>query len=211
MKAYAFQSQPHVDLVVRVFTQANGKPADVVKLVVLEEADWKVCQAVFEPWLRSSEQRLPATLPPPSAGRSRWDELRRDVETGKLTLALFAPRGVGDTAWTADEKRWNLIRRRFMLLGQTLDGMRVWDIRRAMQAMDVMPETQGKRRVVAASGVMGVNALYAAMFEPGDYRLELKQLPGSHRESPDYLNVLQVLDIPRALQLVRERMEIDLQ
>ena len=53
-------------------------------------------------------------------------------------IAFFAPRGVGLTAWSGGEKRLTKIRRRFMLLGQTLDGMRVWDIRRAIQVIQLV-------------------------------------------------------------------------
>jgi hypothetical protein len=46
---------------------------------------------------------------------------------------------VGLTAWSGGETRLTKIRRRFMLLGQTLDGMRVWDIRCAVQALHSVP------------------------------------------------------------------------
>jgi hypothetical protein len=55
---------------------------------------------------------------------------------------------------------------------------------------------------------MGVNALYAALFEPNVRRLELEQLPKSHMAGADYLNVLKVLDIPQALQMAAERVEV---
>ena len=63
----------------------------------------------------------------------------------ELSLAWFAPRGVGLTAWTGDEKRQTKIRRRFQLLGQTLDGMRVWDIRRAIQTIHFTREGDAAR------------------------------------------------------------------
>ena len=45
---------------------------------------------------------------------------------------------------------------------------------------------------------MAANTLYASLFEPDIQRLDLHDLPGSHREGPDYLNVLRFLDIPQA-------------
>jgi hypothetical protein len=54
---------------------------------------------------------------------------------------------------------------------------------------------------------MGVNALYAALFEPAIRDLELSDLPNSHAAGPDYLNVLQLLDIPQALALAGERVK----
>jgi hypothetical protein len=144
---------------------------------------------------------------PNASGLAEW---KRQLEFGRATLAFVAPRGVGLTAWTGDEKKRTQIRRRFMLLGQTLDGMRVWDIRRAIKTVHWVRE---KKTVpfwfeLHASGGMGVNALSAALFEPGVRRLELTQLPKSHRDGPDYLNVLKLLDIPQALELAADRAEV---
>jgi hypothetical protein len=134
-------------------------------------------------------------------------ELDKDPRSA---IVWVAPRGVGPTAWTTDPKKQTQIRRRFALLGQTLDGMRVWDVRRAIQAarsvagLEQAPITlQGEGR---AAGV----ALYAALFEPGVARLDLIKLPPTHRQAPDLLNVLQVLDIPQTVAMVAERSELSI-
>jgi hypothetical protein len=93
-----------------------------------------------------------------------------------------------------------------MLLGQTLDSMQVWDIRRACQAVR---ELRGKRVptpiALEGTGPMAVNAVYASLFEPGIDRLVLQSPPRTHRDGPDYLNVLRVLDIPQAVAMAAER------
>lgn len=48
---------------------------------------------------------------------------------------------------------------------------------------------------------MGVNALYAALFDQGVASSNLVELPESHSNGPDYLNVLRLLDIPAAMQV----------
>jgi hypothetical protein len=58
---------------------------------------------------------------------------------------------------------------------------------------------------------MACNALYASLFEPGIHRLALGRLPRSHRDGPDYLNVLKVIDIPQALAMAVERGQVTLQ
>jgi hypothetical protein len=85
-----------------------------------------------------------------------------------------------------------------MLIGQTLDSMRVWDIRRALEALGNTPV------VIEAKGDLGVDALYASLFETNVAGLELRQIPSSHREGPDYLNVLRVMDIPEAMAMAAE-------
>src|SRR5262249_23016242 len=122
--------------------------------------------------------------------------------------AWFAPRGIGLSAWNANERQQIQLRRRFMLLGETLDSMRVWDIRRAVQALRATEPFRGAEIVVDAKGEMGVNALYAAVFERGLSRVELTDIPLSHRSGPDYLNVLRFLDIPQAVAMAAENTSI---
>ena len=55
---------------------------------------------------------------------------------------------------------------------------------------------------LAASGPMGVNALYASLFEASVRHVELNALPTSHLEGPDYLGVLRLTDIPQVLEAV---------
>jgi dienelactone hydrolase len=140
----------------------------------------------------------------------RFDEWQRFLQTNKVLLAYVAPRGVGLTAWTRDSRKQTHLRRRFMLLGQTLDGMRVWDIRRAFQAVRSVRGFGDKPIVLRASGAMGVNALYASLFEPHLAGLDLWELPASHAQDPDYLNVLRVFDLPQAAAMAAERTAVRL-
>ena len=78
---------------------------------------------------------------------------------------------------SGDAKAAAQVRRRYMLLGQTLDSMRVWDIRCAARALAALPEFKGTPLHLRAKGQMGVNAAYAALFEPDIQKLELEALP----------------------------------
>jgi hypothetical protein len=130
------------------------------------------------------------------------------LKSSNASLAWFAPRGVGLTALAGDDKALTKIRRRFMLLGQTLDGMRVWDIRRAVQMIHFVREADVANVELHASGKMGVNALYAAVFEPSVKRLTLDALPPSHAEGPDYLGVLRVIDVPQVSGILGTRVQV---
>ena len=141
------------------------------------------------------------------ADESAVRKLREELKSGKM-LAFIAPRGVGPTAWSTNSKDRILVRRRFMLLGQTLDGMRVWDIRRALQALQSMDKWKGVPISLEGREEMGVNVLYASLFESGINRVILTDIPASHDEGPDYLNVLKIMDIPQALSMAAERAEI---
>jgi hypothetical protein len=130
---------------------------------------------------------------------------------GELWLAIH-PRGLGPDAWSGDARKQTHLRRRFMLLGQTVDGMRVWDIRQTVRALNQAKAWRGAPLTVEAHGFMAVNALYAAAFLPSEtaqrsLALELHSLPASHRDGPDYLNVMKILDVPQAVLLAASACE----
>jgi hypothetical protein len=206
--AWDFTSQPGVTLRLYV-AEHPWKRNRSVEVEVLARAAW-------EKWLAAATVAFTQGLAEELAGAGKvleadaagFDDWKKRLAAGGTALAWFAPRGVGLTAWSGDEKKQTQIRRRFMLLGQTLDGMRVWDIRRATQAVHALPGFKKSTLHLRASGSMGVNALYATLFEPGVARAELLDLPKSHREGPDYLNVLRLLDIPEALALADKRADV---
>jgi dienelactone hydrolase len=111
--------------------------------------------------------------------------------------------------WPGDAKKQTQIRRRLMLLGATLDSKRVWDIIRGIQAIRASKELGQLRLCIEAEGDMAVNALYASLFAPVD-ELVLTNLPRSHMNAPDYLNVLRILDIPQAVAMASERCRVEL-
>ena len=95
-----------------------------------------------------------------------------------------------------------------MLLGQTLDGMRVWDVRRSIQALrqvelvnDVPVALKGQR---LTAGIV----LYASLFEPDIAGLDLWHLPSSHRDGPVFLNVLRYMDLSQAVAMAAERTQV---
>jgi hypothetical protein len=134
---------------------------------------------------------------------------RHELVTGNGAVAYFAPRGIGPTAWdTSEIEKLIHIRRRFMLLGQTLDGMRVWDTRRAIQAVRAIDGLSDVPLRLDAEGDMAGISLYAALFEPEIAELDLRGLTKSHRDGPDFLNVLRILDIPQAVAMAAESSKV---
>jgi hypothetical protein len=193
-QAYAFASQPDVRSWLLVLQDAKVKKPEKVLLTVLDAESWTNSAVRFF-WLGGGTVEATAAV-------------RQEMQTRKLVLAFFAPRGVEPSNWLSNPKKATQIRRRYMLLGQTLDGMRVWDIRRAAQAVKALPEFRKAPLFVRAKGQMGVNAAYAALFEPAIEKLELEGLPASQTEGPDYLNVLKVWDLPQLWDVLGERADV---
>lgn len=180
--SWSFQSQPHVPLEFHLLTRGPRPPERII-IHALDHEGW----AKRAPHFRN---------PNPDALAPELEE--------NTAVAWIAPRGIGPGAWSGDDRKQIQIRRRFMLLGQTVDGMRVWDLINAVHAI-----RQGRFRDLPvdlrASGPMAVNALLASMHVDRVRELHLASLPDSFLSGPDYLNVLQVLDIPDALAWIRER------
>ncbi len=208
--AYDFTSQGPIRLRLYVTQPVEPKQPKLAVLGVLDEEDWKSFVAMmrsgFDDQIKSEPSEAAGELPEPD--EPLFQHFRKMQQEGECVTAFVAPRGIGPTAWNPSEKKQTQIRRRFMLLGQTLDGMRVWDVRRAIQAVrsldaakDVPLILQGERQ---AAGI----ALYASLFEPDIERLDFRDLPRTHRDGPILLNVRRYLDIPQTVAMALERSEI---
>lgn len=111
-------------------------------------------------------------------------------------FVCFAPRGMGPAAWEASATEQIHIRRRFMLLGQTLAGMQVWDIRRGLQVLrQAYPDYP---QVLEGAGADGGLLLWTALGQPGVSRLLLHDPPPGHAAGHDLLNAAKVIE-PRQL------------
>jgi hypothetical protein len=192
-RTYAITTQSGVELSFYMLRDAKvRKPREVI-LEVLDSASWTNSVASFL-WLAGK----------PAEGIAG---LRQTMQRDRTALVFLAPRLVESSEQFSEKANWTQIRRRYMLLGQTLDGMRVWDIRCGALAIKSLPEFRNSQLVVRARGPMGVNAAYAALFEPKISRLELSEMPSSHMEGPDYLGVLRFTDIPNVLVALGDKLK----
>ncbi len=201
---WEFSSQEAVTLPLFVFSGPERRPQPELHLIVLDERSWsELVNELGTNWpLLSSANVPPAPLVQPGAAHGA---LLERVARAEITLAYVPPRGIGPTAWSGNDSDRTHIRRRFMLLGQTLDGMRVWDIQRALLALDQPELFPGRKVHLAGVREQGVNALYASLFSANVAALEITAPPASHASGPDYLNVMKVLDIPQAAALAAEQ------
>jgi endonuclease/exonuclease/phosphatase family metal-dependent hydrolase/dienelactone hydrolase len=118
-------------------------------------------------------------------------------------IALVLPRGIGPTAWP--KERETHIRRRFLLLGQSLETMQVWDTRSALAALRTLPQLSRLPVSLRGSRTMGVVALFAALFEDSVKHLELEQIPATLANGPSFPNVLRFFDLPQLMTLALPR------
>jgi dienelactone hydrolase len=200
-----------------------GWPKDAAPLALAPSARHVAEPSGGRTWYFNAQEgvRLPFTVhakvPVAAAKRvilrvvepQEWDKenqqaaARAEVQNGEAAVIVFATRAQLTRGLT-DKDRVQA-RRRYMLLGQTEDGMAVWDIGRAVAAVRSPELAGGKPLHVEGVRREAVNALYASLFTDGIAGLELIAPPTSHHQGPDYLNVLRILDVPQAVAMAAVR------
>jgi dienelactone hydrolase len=206
LRAYDFVSEDEVELRVWLLTAEKVEKPSLVVLTALDEPGWQDWTTELGPAFREALQLGAA----PRLDEARFQQNRRALERHQWAFATIAPRGIGPTRWSevnpADGKpTGHQVRRRFALLGQTLDGQRVWDVRRAAACLRTVADLNGTPLWLQGKGEMAGVVLYAALFEPDVARLDLWHLPESHEQGPTLLNVRRILDLPQAVALAFPR------
>lgn len=204
LRAFDFVSEEPIKLRLYVVQREGLQKPDLTVLNVLNDAQWKTFLATYGSTFREAF----ATETLPAADSKTLAREKQMLAEFPWAMAYVAPRGTGPTAFDASEKAQTHVRRRFQLLGQTLEGQQVYDVRRAVQALRTLPEAEKAPLWLQAHGPMAGVALYASLFEPHIARLDLHALPASHREGPYFMNVQRVLDMPQAVALAAERSRV---
>lgn len=208
MSVYDFESEPGIRLRLYLTHRAGLRLADLelVALNVLDAKGWQdFCQTYASRFGKHIET-FPSTQPDNKAFESET----KMFESFKWGMAYLCPRGIGSTEWTGSEKAQTHRLRRFYLLGQTVDSMRVWDIRRGVQALKQISGMETKPLWIQAHRDMAADAVYASLFEEGVTRLDLHEMPNSHDSGPAYLNILKYLDLPQAVAMAAERTRVNI-
>jgi dienelactone hydrolase len=175
-------------------------------LNVLDDESWQEFLASVRPGFEAElkDEHLPA------ANAAGWESMKKMFATHAWAMSYFAPRGVGPTAFDQSEKKQIQNRRRFYLLGQTLESMQAYDVFQATLAAHRIDGFQEVPLWLQSQRRMAGVALYSAMFQLKGtvQRLDLYDLPMTHRDGPIFLNVQRYLDMPQAVALAAERSKV---
>ncbi|GAB4144494.1 MAG: acetylxylan esterase [Planctomycetaceae bacterium] len=206
LSAYDFTSQKNIRLRLYVAHRDGLKP-EQMKLVVLNTLD----QQGWNDFVASMRAGFAKDLQGEGNGKTdaeSFESNRKMFAQFPWVMAFVAPRGIGPTEWNRDKRKRVQIRRRFMLLGQTRDGMRVWDAIRAAEALRKVPGMSAVPLWMQGEREMAGVTLYASLFIPKVKRLDLWHLSPTHHEGPIFLNVLRFLDVPQAVAMATERSQV---
>ncbi len=192
-------SEENLRFTTYVVSGAKQKP----NLLVVNVAD----STAWSQWLDTHAAGFADALPGASDATPNGEAFAaqsRLLNANPWALAVVAPRGLGPNQWNPDPRKDTQIQRRFVLLGATADSARVWDVRRAIEALRAT-EYEKTRLWLQGKGTGAGLALYAGLFEPSVERFDLHEPTTSHMTGPYFLNVLRVLDVPQALALAYPR------
>lgn len=207
LRAFDFTSEQDIELRLWLLTADKTTQPTVTILTALDETGWRNWLTELGPAFKDA---FPGESMPPF-NPTLLEQNRKTLEFHGWAFAMIAPRGIGPTRippFPAGERARNEtadILRRFALVGQTLDGQRVWDVRRALAVLRALPDLKGVPLWLQGDHEMAGIVLYAALFEPGVARLDLWHLPNTHRQGPAFRNVRRYLDIPQAVALAFPR------
>ncbi len=125
------------------------------------------------------------------------------------SVVWIVPRDV-PLAAIASDRDLTRLRRRYYLLGETLEAMQIWDICRAIDHLRGSSGGESLPIHLCATGESAGLALYAALYRPIADSVSLDRLSASHRAGPILLNVLRFLDVPQTVAMVAEQTPVRL-
>lgn len=189
ISTYEYTSQEHVRLPLYVVEPAGQHVVTEMDFRLVDEQQWN-------------------ELEPELFGTAT--EKKISLKDG--TRQVYVPtRGIGPTRWSGDKHEQTQIQRSFMLLGQTLDGMRVWDVCRAVQAVrqifEISPENTSLRLTFSGNGTFGLIACYASLFEPKINTIGMSEplMTAIQNHPPTLLNVDRLVPFKSVLAILERR------
>jgi hypothetical protein len=202
LRAYDFVSEDEVELRLWLLTAEKVEKPSLVVLTSVDKDGWKDFTSELGPAFTKALQ-LNAE---PKLDARKFEQNRKALEFNKWAFATIAPRGIGPTRWSElspfdGKPAGQHIRRRFGLLGETLDGQRVWDVRRGVACLRTVADLKDVPLWLQGKGDMAGIVLYAAIFESDVARVDLWHPPASHFTGPIFLNVRRHLDMPQVMAL----------
>jgi dienelactone hydrolase len=188
-----------------IITEGEYDDRNTLKIVVLDQEAWESGLGDFLKGIENSQ------VGPVDRVKEPW---RGIIQRRTGPLLFVAPRGVGPSAWPASKDVQ--IRRRFALLGQTLDGRRAFDVLRAVDLLTLDerfgPMVAGVRFEESttffplnftAAGQAAPVALLASIFADREIKsVTLINPPTTWRDGPAFLGIDRLMGLPQAAALL---------
>ena len=215
LSVHEFDSESGVRLRFYLAQPAHAAPK-ALHLETVDDANWKqqlqlakvgFAKAFSEEFARAGVDPQTPVAPELQKQFAGW---MRYIHEHGAAYITFPPRGVGPTALGGDKRYQTQMRRRFMLLGETVASTQVWDVHRASEAARALPGLGDLPLHFHASPEMTEVATFAAIFEPKLASLTLAQPPREDQLAPDFLNWRRIVTPGQLLQLAEQKTKVNL-
>jgi hypothetical protein len=189
---------------------SDRKPSKEVDLLVMDEDGWRELCSALAGRLDQPLAAYDLSGNQPATNEPAFNELKRRLR--QHDQFFFAPRNIGPTASSPATKAQTQLRRRYMLLGESLEGMQAWDVRRATEAIRSIGDPSGSavQLHVRAHGEVSAAALYGSLDRWRQPQLSLAAPPASHRKGAPLFHILRYIDMPQAVALAAEGASVEL-
>jgi dienelactone hydrolase len=209
LSVYEFASEPGIRLRFYLVRPVSAVPV-ALRIEALDDVEWRRrIESARAGFASALPEELAGLKVPPEAGQGLAEWARR-VREERQALVFFPPRGAGLSALAGDQKYQTQVRRRFMLLGQTLAGMQVWDLQQAAAAVRRVEGLTELPLHIAAGSALTEVAAFATLFTPRVTSLTLGSAPRPDKEAPDFLNWSRIVTAEQLLALARAQCVVNI-
>lgn len=205
MTSYDYTSQQGIDLRLYIVHRKDLEKAEHVITHIQGQKDWfdflGFYQDAFGDRDVLSGEAFPDEQP---EGLPEFEAFLQNAIKENVVWAYVAPRGIGRTVWDQSDKKQTQNRRRFYLLGESLGGMQIWDVRRAIQALRTLDINQKATVMMRGDNDSAALVMYASLFEDVT-AIGLNSLAESDVESLPILNSSRFYSVDQILAAAASR------
>ncbi len=199
---YQLKTDEHTKLPI-FHIENSGQSADQEsQVIVLDDTNWSAWAEYLDAFF--PEHSLWKDL---GLDQSQQDEVQELIDVGG-SIYLISARGIGPAQFHGSDSKQVHIKRRFYLLGQSLDAMQTWDLKQALRA--ITKRRDGQTFIVSAHGVEAGKLLYASLFTTDRLQLFLSDLPPSHDQGPYYLGIMRHIDMPASVLMAAGKHDVSI-
>lgn len=205
MSSYDFTSQEGIDLRMYLVHRKDLEKANHAVVQVHGQKGWIEFLAFYQDAFGDRDVLKGEVFPSHAPdGLPDFEAFRQNVRKSNGITVIVTPRGVGRTLWDQSERKQVQNQRRFYLLGESLGGMQVWDVRRALQALRTLAIAKDAKVMLGGAGQQAALVLYTSLYEDVT-TIGISELAESDIDSLPILNVSRFYTVDQMLAAASSR------
>ena len=208
MTSYDFTSQEGIDLRMYLVHRKDLEKAEHAIVHVQGQDDWIDFLAFYQDAFGDRDvlkgEFFPDQVPD---GLPDFEAYRQKMLKSDVINVMVSPRGVGRTIWDQSERKQVQHQRRFYLLGESLGGMQVWDVRRALQAIRKIDTAAGATIMIGGYDHSAALVMYASLFEDVT-TIGMTRMAESDIESLPLFNVSRFFNVDQIVAAAASRQRV---